>query len=156
MFWSVVVFLFACFGASTCEPTNGLDSVGEWQIHMNCTERYATRDERWVTGRGDLFLKPETLKQHFNADWIIDKKSVCKYKIQWFAGGWSTWYYPGQNDNIDTKKNDDVWNNQHYTAGRRQWSMFADHHHVVCYCFSNTPEAVSANFKTQQSSPHSS
>ena len=134
------IFLICIFAILVALMTeNCCRSDDREMVAMECIERSATGDERWVTGRGDAFLVPSTLKQHFNADWIIDGKSICKYKLRWFSGSYSQWFYPGLNDNPNTGKHDEVWNNQHYMAGRRSWSMFQDHTHTVCYCDATTP-----------------
>mmetsp|Transcript_5619 Transcript_5619/g.23359 ORF Transcript_5619/g.23359 Transcript_5619/m.23359 type:complete len:239 (+) Transcript_5619:10-726(+) len=100
-----------------------------------CVRREATRDERWVTARGDGFLEPATLFWHHTADLRIDGRRVCAYRIQWFTGKWSAWRTtPGVDDVVDHHKSDDVWNAASFAAGRREWSMFADHSHEVCYC----------------------
>lgn len=54
-------------------------------------------------------------------DMEILNRDIVKYKIQWFNGRWSGWYFPGNGD-IDWK--DD---------GRRVWAYFADHTHTYCY-----------------------
>ncbi|MBM3228999.1 PKD domain-containing protein, partial [Candidatus Parvarchaeota archaeon] len=51
---------------------------------------------------------------------------ILKYRIQWFSGGWSDWYTPGQND-IDWKVNNDG-------SQRRVWGYFADHTHEIVKC----------------------
>eukprot|EP00483_Globobulimina_turgida_P000292 UN00292 len=103
----------------------------------------------WITARGDAFLDPNVLSTHFIADVMIDGKRIFKYRIQWFSGKWSRWFNPGVDDNKWNAKgdHDDLWNQAHKDAGRRSWTMFADHSHEVCYleesdfveCEDNTP-----------------
>ena len=54
------------------------------------------------------------------------KLNVLKYRIRWFNGNWSPWYYPGFWD-IDWKTNKD-------SSIRRVWSYFDDHTHELVTC----------------------
>jgi hypothetical protein len=47
---------------------------------------------------------------------------IKRYKIQWFSGSWSDWYYPGVND-VDTKE-----------TFRKVWRYFDDHNYEVETC----------------------
>ena len=87
----------------------------------------------WVTAKGSDFLTIENVRKHLESDIRLDGKHIAKYRIQWPSGEWSKWYYPGENDNVNTRKTDSVWNYKSYAAGRRQWTLFADHTHEVCY-----------------------
>jgi len=54
---------------------------------------------------------------------------VMAYKIQWFDGSWSDWYFPGVND-LDSKS---------YTVSgkkylKRVWAYFVDHSHIYVTC----------------------
>ena len=103
-------------------------------FHKDCITRGPTRNERWVTFRKRSGINSQDIWKHKNADVLIDGKIICSYQIQWFSGRWSGIYYPGKNDVVNHKKNEDVWNNESFKAGRRQWTMFSDHTHRACYC----------------------
>ncbi|WAR14593.1 hypothetical protein MAR_004698 [Mya arenaria] len=80
-------------------------------------------DCRWVAGL-DM------------ADLVIEKGRIVAYQIQWFNGGWSTWYVPGLND-IDWKfniyaKTCDLTSKAN--SMRRVWSYFYDHNHKYILC----------------------
>eukprot|EP00483_Globobulimina_turgida_P004927 UN04936 len=111
----------------------------------SCVTR-SSQGEKWITARGEAFFDPTVLSKHFIADIINDNKKIYKYRIRWFSGSYSGWYFPGQNDNDWTAKSnyDNVWNQAQKDAGRRQWTMFADHYHEVCYLPSTTLTAASA------------
>lgn len=65
---------------------------------------------------------------------------ILRYRIQWFSGGWSDWYIPGQND-IDWLTNLDG-------TKRRVWSYFDDHTHEYEVCgpaSASTPPLLGVN-----------
>ena len=100
---------------------------------VQCIQRSATWDERWVLSR-DPQTFCDNIATHNNSDCIIDGKRIQKYRLLWFGNGkWSPYYYPGKNDIVDSHKNEDVWNEKTFKCGRRQWTMFIDHTHEVCY-----------------------
>lgn len=104
--------------ASAYNGCSGSDCVVyDLATQDSCTEvtEYASYDIRW--GRG-LSL---------DVDRAIKGGRIVAYKIQWFSGGWSSWYVPGVND-IDSK----------YNSGpntlRRMWGYFYDHNHSYVIC----------------------
>jgi len=56
-----------------------------------------------------------------NADEKLLGYKVVGYRIKWFSGHWSGWYFP--------EVNDTDWKGK-----RRVWSYFEDHHHRYIYC----------------------
>ena len=87
--------------------------------------RYATWDCRWG-GTADR-----------NADIKLLGGKIIAYKIRWFAGHWSGWYVPGNND-MDGK----TWNDIRTCFGQKvvmwtiryMWSYFEDHEHMFILC----------------------
>lgn len=110
--------------ASAYNGCSGSDCiVYDLSTQDSCTEvtESASYESRW--GRG-LSL---------DVDRAIKGGRIVAYKIQWFSGGWSSWFVPGVND-IDVKFN--IGPN----TLRRMWSYFYDHTHSYVIC-SKTPGA---------------
>jgi hypothetical protein len=76
-----------------------LDERNEDGLHI--LRRSATRNRYWQTLPLDSTDHPE----------------IVQYRIRWYNGKWSPWYYPGKED-IDWK-----------VATRRVWCYFDDHEH---------------------------
>ena len=64
-----------------------------------------------------------------NADFKNLGVRIMSYKIQWFDGTWSDWYFPGYND-LDWKAF--TINGKKYL--RRVWAYFGDHNHMYVTC----------------------
>lgn len=92
------------------------------------------RNTRWYLGldnvaytADDLSLTVDNviLKQLYPANcpttWGCD---VVRYKIQWFNGAWSDYFYPGSQD-IYQKPGENA---------RHWWACFNDHTHSFEYC----------------------
>lgn len=71
-----------------------------------------TRDIRWANYCLNL-----------NLDMQLFGRDIIAYRIRWFTGGWSTWYFPGVND-LYKKANEPL---------RRQWACFNDHEFMYLY-----------------------
>ncbi|MHC4779969.1 MAG: hypothetical protein ACYTFG_15465 [Planctomycetota bacterium] len=69
----------------------------------------ATRDGYWTALGLDTSAHPE----------------IYSYRVKWFNGKWSPWYFPGIED-VDHKTNRDG-------SQRRMWSYFTDHEFQVIY-----------------------
>jgi hypothetical protein len=81
-----------------------------------------TRQARWDKYMSSIWLEiPSSLN------------NIQKYRIQWFNGTWSKYYYPWNND-IDRKVNNSCENPVDWICQRRVRSYFDDHTHEVVSC----------------------
>ncbi|KAJ6648972.1 hypothetical protein Bhyg_04204 [Pseudolycoriella hygida] len=91
-------------------------------------------DTRWYLGPDNVGYTPDDLS--LTVDNIILRSlypancpapygcDIVRYKIQWFSGSWSGYYYPGSQD-------------LYHKAGenrRHWWACFNDHTHEFEYC----------------------
>lgn len=91
-------------------------------------------NSRWYLGLDNIAYTADDLS--LNVDNVILKQlypgncpsaigcDVIRYKIQWFNGAWSDYYFPGVND-VYQKSGE---NARHY------WACFNDHTHLMEYC----------------------
>uniref|UniRef100_A0A7S3Z338 VWFD domain-containing protein n=1 Tax=Lotharella globosa TaxID=91324 RepID=A0A7S3Z338_9EUKA len=100
---------------------------------FSCVPPCSDPQNVWVGGYSTNFAG-DSLQDHYNADILILNRTICRYRIHWFSGSKSGWYYPGVNDIFDSKKNERIWNPDSVAKGRRAWTMFADHTHDIVWC----------------------
>ena len=131
------------------ESSSFKDKIIPMAINETCLKFYhvptifmcrSRQGEKWITARGDKFLNKEMISKHCSLDILNDGMEIYKYRIMWGSGAWSEWYYPGINDNNWKAKSDhdNVWNKAHKDAGRRSWTLFADHYHQIYYITPNS------------------
>jgi len=95
------------------ESGQALDYYGPCRTHcreIKTTNRKATFDDYWKFMGTDANKVPD----------------ILKYRLKWFTGSWSPWYYPGHDD-MD-------WKTNLNGTKRLVWAYFYDHEHEFVKC----------------------
>ena len=139
----LIIFAFFLFISLTFSKTLkkkveefSLASV-ESQTSAPCTDDPANCIPYWLDNQV-VCTQSGTLSATRNAVWgtlnnNADFKNlgvrIMAYRIQWFNGSWSEWYFPGFND-LDWKAM--TINGKKYL--RRVWAYFGDHNYMYVTC----------------------
>lgn len=96
--------------------------IDTYKINNNTSCTTTTMQPRWDKYMSSIWLEIPLSLNH-----------IQKYRIQWFNGTWSEYYYPWNSD-IDRKVNNSCENPVNWICQRRVRSYFDDHTHEIISC----------------------
>ncbi len=100
-------------------PINDQFSTTNFMMDLNALLNNPVREQY----RGPSFDPRWSQSLDLNLDQEIYNVKIIAYKVRWFNGKWSDWFFPGDGD---------VYKKTHEPA-RRYWACFYDHSHMYVY-----------------------